>query len=512
MVGVTLLGASTFAPGSARAIADQPDAVSIPDSPRAADSPRTPDSPRLPDWPRLLGADYSGRSVSFPTGVDPTSQPEVAWSIDVGGGYGIGVVANGHYYHFDAVPPADDPDSDAAGLGMNRRSGTFDHRLRKIDATDGRVIWTARYPSNYQDMYGYEAGPRTSPTVAGDAVYTAGVSGAISCFDAADGSLRWQNQLSERYGVVQNFFGVGGSPLVHDGVVYAMVGGSPPEDADVPPGALDRLDPAGNGSLLVAMDAATGRVRWSAGEDLASYSSPRMMTVSGRDYVLMYGRSSLWVFDTDGNVVDSFEHRATILESVNAITPVVTAIEDDSGKDVSGKDDSGNAFIFLSDCYQLGSVVLRFDGRSLGVVWRDPPRDRRSQSLRSHWSGPVLVDGYLYGPSGRNAPDSSLRCVRLRDGKLMWEAMPRTRTSVSTLGDHLLVWSERGQATVAPLSPESFTPVATWRVSDLATRRGGEPVALSYPCWAAPVVVGSAVLLRGDATVVMLRYDDRSDD
>ena len=63
---------------------------------------------------------------------------------------------------------------------------------------------------------------------------TYGVTGLLVCRDALTGRALWKNEVSQTYGVVQNFFGVGAAPMVAGDLVVVMVGGSPPEDQDLP--------------------------------------------------------------------------------------------------------------------------------------------------------------------------------------------------------------------------------------------------------------------------------------
>ena len=431
-------------------------------------------------WPRFLSADFSGRAVRPPS-ADVAAPPKPLWTLPVGAGYGLGVVADNTYYHFDAVAG----DGGTAGV----RSGSLRQRLRAIRVDDGQEIWRQSQPIAYRDMYGYEAGPRSSPTIAGDAIVTMGVSGALTCHDRDGGEVRWSVDTSERFGVVQNFFGVGGSPLVIGNTVIVMVGGSPPEDAELPPGRLDRVSAAG--SLLTAWDLRDGTLLWSSGEDLASYSSPRPIELEGQTFVLMFGREFLWLIDaSSGEVGWRFRHRAEILESVNAMTPVVFGDR-----------------VFISECYALGSVLLEVTPSEAEVVWSDPAGDRRSQSMRSHWSNPVVIGDYLYGPSGRNAPDSDFRCVRWTDGEVMWQALSRQRTSVTGWGDHLWVLSEYGELRLVRADPRRFELIAKYDLGDLP---GHEPTdaetgPMRYPCWAAPIIVGDLMWLRDDERVFCLR-------
>ena len=102
---------------------------------------------------------------------------------------------------------------------------------------------------------------------------TFGVTGNLTCRHVDNGRILWTVDTNKQYGVVQNFFGAGSSPLVLGDLVIAMIGGSPPEDQQIAPGRLDRV--SANGSALVAFRLDDGSEVWRCGEDLASYSSPR---------------------------------------------------------------------------------------------------------------------------------------------------------------------------------------------------------------------------------------------
>jgi outer membrane protein assembly factor BamB len=422
----------------------------------------------IPDWPRFLGKTFDGVAAAPKVGIDWAAEPTFLWSSEVGDGYGIGTVADGRYFQFDAVSQS------PAMHGVER--------LRCMDVTSGKVLWTKTQPFQYQDMLGYEGGPRASPSIEGDRVITMGVTGLLSCRNADDGKLLWSVETNQKYGVVQNFFGVGSSPLVLGDRVIVMVGGSPAEDQNIAPMRLDRV--SANGSAVVALDLKSGKQLWKCGQDLASYSSPRPIVVAGETLVLIFARSGLMAIDPEqGQVRWQFEHRAEILESVNAMMPVV---------------DSDH--VFISECYEVGSALLRVDANSWKVIWQDPPRDRRRQSMRCHWATPILVDGYLYGCSGRNASDSDFRCIDFQTGELQWSDPRRIRSSVTRVGDHLIVLEERGLLQLIKANPQQLEVVAAW---DLGLPAGNRP-ALKYPCWSAPIVVGTKLLLRGTDQVICL--------
>ena len=100
------------------------------------------------------------------------------------------------------------------------------------------------------------------PVVANGIVYTFGAQGQLHAVGLADGKKRWSEDTAARYRVAKGFFGAAGSPLVEDGRVIANIGGK--------------------GAGIVAFDAATGKVLWTATDDEASYSSPVGATIGGR--------------------------------------------------------------------------------------------------------------------------------------------------------------------------------------------------------------------------------------
>jgi outer membrane protein assembly factor BamB len=56
-------------------------------------------------------------------------------------------------------------------------------------------------------------------------VYTLGVTGILSCFDAKDGAQRWQVDTLKKFNAKNLTFGVSTSPIVTDGKVMVNVGG-----------------------------------------------------------------------------------------------------------------------------------------------------------------------------------------------------------------------------------------------------------------------------------------------
>ncbi len=402
------------------------------------------------DWPRLGGpnGDFSSPEKGILTKW-PEKGLKKVWEARLGEGYAPPVVADGRLFHFDRF------DDNATLTARN--------------AETGKLLWKYQYPTEYEDSYGYEPGPRACPVVDGDHVYVHGVDGMLCCVSVADGKEVWKVDTKKVYHFHQNFFGVGSVPLVVGDLLIVPVGGSPKG-----PRPVDLRDAKGDGSCVVAFDKKAGAEKYKFGDDLASYSSPQFATFHGQKTVLYFARGGLIGFDpTTGNERFTFKYRAKSMESVNAANPVVV----------------GDT-ILLTECYEKGAVLLRVTKEmKLETVWSDAENDRREKTLLGHWCTPVADGKHVYGCSGRHESEGDLRCVELATGKVTW-VQPRTRrVTLTKIDGHLLCLAEDGTLTLVKLNPDKFETVAVWHEKDNDELRP--------PCWAPPVVARGLLYLRG---------------
>src|SRR5262249_17835283 len=142
-------------------------------------------------------------------------------------------------------------------------------------------------PSAYKDLYGYDSGPRATPVVDGGRVYILGPEGTLHCV-SVEGKLMWTVDLVARFGVKQNFFGVGSAPVIDGNLLILPVGGSPADSPDVQTGRVKS-----NGTGVVAFDKYTGQVKYTVGDELASYAVPVLATINSRRYCFVLARNGL---------------------------------------------------------------------------------------------------------------------------------------------------------------------------------------------------------------------------
>lgn len=419
------------------------------------------------EWPEFLGRNRDGKSIEKGILTDwRDGKLKIKWTRPLQESYGIGSVADGRYFQFDRI---DDNEV-----------------LTCLNAETGAQLWRKSYPTTYRDLYGYNGGPRTSPVIDAERVYTYGVAGELRCHAVTDGKLVWNRNLSNDFGVIQNFFGVGSTPVIFEDLIIAMVGGSPEASKSIPSGALDQV--VGNGSAIVAFDKLTGKTRYKLSDDLASYSSPVIAEINETKLCFAFCRAGLICFDpATGKETFNYPWRDSKLESVNASNPVVVGDQ-----------------VFISETYGPGSSLLKVTKDKFEVVWKDEKRSR-VRALQTHWNTAIHHDGFLYGSSGRHTNNAVLKCIDFKTGKEKWSVPRLTRSSLLYIDGHFICLSEVGRLFLFKASPEKFEVVTEIRL-DLKSPEGADPSnkLLSYPCWAAPIVSHGLLYVRGDKHLVCL--------
>ncbi len=407
------------------------------------------------DWPCFLGVDHDSKSPE--KGLKwPAEGPRKVWERRLGISYGICSIYRGRAFQFDR-----------AGKSAV---------LYCLKSETGEELWKFEYPSEYDDMYGYDPGPRCCPVLDGDRVYILGVEGMLHCLRAADGAVVWKKNTTEEFGVVQNFFGVGSTPIVEGELLICQIGGSAAGSPGIQSGEVK-----GNGSGVVAFDKRTGALKYKISDELASYASPTVATIGGRRWGFVFARGGLVGFEPETGKVDfQYPWRARILESVNASNPVIAG-----------------DLVMISECYGVGSSVLRVKPGGFDVVWSDGRK--RDRAMMTHWNTPIHLDGYVYGSSGRHTNEAELRCVELATGKQVWSQPRLTRASLLYVDGHFVCLGEDGVLRLLKADPTQY---AELRALALKSPEG-EPL-LKYPAWAAPILSHGLLYVRGKDRLVCL--------
>jgi len=382
------------------------------------------------DWPQFLGPArdgvYRGPALaeSWPSG-----GPKAVWKKTVGPGFSGPVVSQGRLILF-------------------HRQGDREV-VEALDAQTGASQWQYGYPTTYRDDFGFDEGPRAVPVIAEGIVYTFGAEGQLHAISLETGKRIWSEDTMKRFGVAKGFFGAAGSPLVEGGKVIANVGGK--------------------GAGIVAFDAKTGKVLWTATDDESSYSSPVGATIGGKRTAIFLTRTGLVGLDPgSGQIQFQRRWRSRQAATVNAATPLIIGDQ-----------------IFVSAEYGPGAAVMRVDGANLSDLWAS------DEVLSNHYSTSVHRDGFLFGYHGRQEFGPSFRAVELRTGRVRWSEERFKAGSVTLAGDRLLIMRESGELILAAASPEAFKPIARAQILPATVR-------------AFPALANGLFYVRNERTLVCL--------
>ena len=402
------------------------------------------------DWPQWRGPGRDG--VWNESGIIEKfdgPQLEIRWRAEISGGYSGPTVAGGRVYVTDRVAEPEEIE-----------------RVHCFNWTDGKKIWTHDYPCEYGRV-GYRTGPRASVTVNDGRAYSLGTVGHLFCFEAATGEVLWKKDLAAEYEIRVPIWGIAAAPLIEDDLLILHVGG------------------AGD-ACIVALDKRTGRRRWTALDDEASYSAPIVIDQAGRRVLVCWTGSRVVGLDPGSGELywqHPYKHSRWI---IGIATPV------------RWKDR-----LFVSAFYD-GSLMLRLAPDKLAVekLWhRKGPSELDTDGLHALLVTPYLADNCVYGVDSYG----QFRCLDADSGDRLWE--DRTATSQvrwGTLhmvrnGRKMWMFNDRGELIIGRLSPQGFDEISRAKLIAPTTgqlrRRDGV-------CWSHPAFAYRHVFARNDEQLV----------
>lgn len=361
------------------------------------------------DWPQWLGPNRDGGSTEQ---VAPwKGPPKVLWRLPVGEGHSSPVVSGGRVYLHAKVKDKDEEEVVA------------------LDARTGKDAWRTSYMRGpFNNPFG--VGPRGTPVVADGHIYTYGVTGILSCFDADKGKQRWQVDALKDFHAANLFFGASCSPLLVGRNVLVNVGGK--------------------GASVVAFDSKTGAVAWKSEDDSASYSSPIQTTQGTSDEVIfLTGKRLLGLNPADGTVYWHFPLVDKLFES--STTP----------------QRAGDMLIASSITY--GSVGLKLESTDgeprVKQAWKNP-------RLTCYFSTPVAVSkDHVYMVTGSDPlalkHEATLRCVEAATGTVLWSKSPVAEYHASLLrtgADKLLFLDDAGNLMLLEPNAKEYRELARSKV------------------------------------------------
>jgi outer membrane protein assembly factor BamB len=142
------------------------------------------------DWPQWRGPHRDGVvSATAAPGVWPEHLKR-RWKVTVGEGHSSPILAVGRIFVFSRQQDKETASS--------------------IDPESGKIVWQQSYAAPYTMNPAAERhgpGPKSTPVIADGRLYTLGISGVLTCWDAATGAVRWRKEFSKQYGQTSPLYG-----------------------------------------------------------------------------------------------------------------------------------------------------------------------------------------------------------------------------------------------------------------------------------------------------------------
>ena len=383
---------------------------------------------RAEDWPCWRGPRQDGISQETDLLEEwPRTGPPFLWKAALSGGFSAVAVADGRVF--------------------TQTKEKNQEVVLCLDAATGKELWRYRYDCDYAAHPSFtggarpqaRTGPRATPTVEGDRVYSVGATGILLCLEARTGKRIWQQDLLKLGGRDCPPHGYCSSPLVKGDRVYVHPGGP-------------------KGKSLAALDKKDEAVVWQALDDPVGDASPIWFEVgSTPQVVFLTGTEAVGVAPQDGQLLWRYPWK--VFHDLNIASPIAADRE-----------------VFVSSNYGTGGAVFRLPERG------EPETVWKSKAMQNHFATSVLYNGYLYGFS-----EDRLRCVHFQTGAIKWDKVALGRGSLVVADGHLIILSEHGELVLARATPTAFAQVSRCRAFDEETLT-----------WTVPVVSGGRLFLRSE--------------
>ena len=369
------------------------------------------------------------------------------WSTPLAEGYAGPAVAAGRVYVTDRLAEA----------GAER--------VFCLDADSGKVIWKHEYPVRY--TVSYPAGPRATPVVDENRVYTIGAEGHMFCFSADKGEVIWSKEFQQDFRTALPIWGMAASPLVDGRQLITLVGGA-------------------DGATVVSFDKENGDVLWKALDDPeVGYCPPVIYEFSGQRQLIIWHPQAVSALDPE---------KGTVLWEVPFAVKAGLSIP------MPRKFENR---LFVTAFYN-GPLMLEVDesGRKAKVVWKGKSNSelaQRTDGLHSIMPTPIFDGTHIYGVCSYG----QLRCLDASNGKRLWETLEATGSDrwwnafLIPHEDRVFLHNEQGDLIISQLTPAGYKELSRAKLIE-PTRAVNRRMTI----WSHPAFAMKSVFARNDKEIV----------
>ena len=412
------------------------------------------------DWPQFLGPKRDG--VWREDGIlekFPAGGPKKLWSVKIGGGYAGPAVAGGKVFAID----------------YTKDGSSAIESVSCFDAEKGTRLWNSTYSADYKIPGGYASGPRCTPLVDGEFVYTVGSMGDLNCYAAKDGKLVWSKNYVKDFKAKIPIWGFASHPIIDGDKLICVTGGT-------------------SENLVIAFDKTTGKELWHS-QDIAADC----------------GYAAVMIYDFD-------KIRTAVVWHQNA----VIGLDPETGKRLWKYDfpvkyaltaptprQVGSDQLFITAFYD-GPVMLKIEGNKATPVWKGKKASEKpdeTDGLHSIMPTPFIKDGHIYGVCSYG----ELRCLKADTGERLWSTRKPTIGTPTEEGkptrwgnafltehaDRFFIFNEKGELIIAKLTPKGYEEIDRAAIVAPTNKDAGRKTV-----WVHPAFAGKKMSVRNDVELV----------
>lgn len=382
------------------------------------------------DWPCWRGT--NGDGISRETTWNPQallSGAKVLWTANVGQGHSTISIKDGLLF--------------TQGSRLIEKDGKnlYEEGIFCLNAETGALIWDYRYPS----IPMAHAGPRSTPAVEGNHVYTLGSKGHLFCFDAGTGDVIWKRDLVAERLSGNSKWGFSTSPVVVEDRVILNVG-----------------------SAGLALDKTSGKPLWKSGLPSWGLSTPVLTEIGEQKIALLNTEYTLYAVDiANGNVAWTYPWAYCDADPV-LIKDTIYLFGGKPGKKRC------RALIRISD----GTLVKEWKQGRMNVAFQS-------------W---IIPNSYGFGITW-DKKRHHFQCFDWKAGKVKWEQRLDDWAAFSMANGFILLIEAKGDLVILRASPQSYQEVSRASVFDMK-RSKSLPEEQPLTCWTAPVLCHGKVYIR----------------
>ncbi|MEZ5400713.1 MAG: PQQ-binding-like beta-propeller repeat protein [Bryobacteraceae bacterium] len=412
------------------------------------------------DWPEWRGAGRSGEWTE--TGIPETFPPKLkpAWRVPVRAGFAGPAVAGGRVFVLDREARDGAP---LAGV----------ERAMALDESSGRILWTREWDASYLGLSrNYATGPRATPTVDGDRVYTLGAKGILHCLDVRTGAVLWRRDFEREYKTQVPGWGMSGAPIVAGDLLIAIVGGE-------------------TNAKVVAFDKRSGKEVWRAlaADSEPGYSAPILTEAGGTRQLIVWHAGALVSLNPENGEIYWRQPFRTNL-GLSVATPV-----------------RSGPWLLVSAFYD-GPMMMRLssDAPRAELAWQGKSRSEiDTDGLHALINTPVVDGDFIYGICSYG----QLRCLRLSTGERVWETLDATREKARWAtgffvrnGSRYFLNNDRGELIQCRLKPSGYEELARTMLIKPTSTEGIGRRELGAVNWSHPAYANGHIVARNDEEII----------